>query len=125
MGFVQWFGYAHFFKGLFARNYATHTRSCLKFSIRKITLFLLILSYFGVELSSLNSHVTITYHLVANKKTCEELDGKEAEHRSVSRDLINLKEDTSMMGKWWWWWWWWWWLLVAFGGVFGVSKPGF
>ena len=57
------------FSRTFCKELCNPPRSCLKSSIRKITLFLLILSYFGVELSSLNSHVTITYHLVANKKT--------------------------------------------------------
>lgn len=69
MGVVQWFGRAHFFKGLFARKYAAHTHthkkfnSCLKSSILKITGFLLMLSCFMWNFHpKKSSHVTITYH---------------------------------------------------------------
>lgn len=95
MGVLQWFGHAHFFKGHFARKYAAHTQEVQQ-----------LLEVFHLKNHWVSTDVVIFYVEFSSKKKqpCyhhlssirwEELDAKEAEHRSVSRDLINLKEDTE------------------------------
>ena len=97
MGVVQWFGRAHFFKGLFARKYAAHTHTqevqqLLEVFHLKNHWVSTDVVMFYVEFSSQKKQPC--YHHLSSIRW-EELDAKEAEHRSVSRDLINLKEDTE------------------------------